>query len=229
LSATRLEAVLREKFISTFKLIFWDFDGVIKDSVEVKSLAFMQLFRSHGGDIAERVRVHHEAHGGMSRFDKIPRYLAWAGVTATPEIVEEYCQRFASLVRQGVIDAPWVPGVKEFLFSNPYEQEFVLVTATPQGEIEGVLAALSLRACFTDVYGAPATKMAAISEALVTRQLDPQHCLMIGDARADWDAARANRVPFLLRRHATNRRVFEHYAGDSIEDFSGLSFPRKEC
>jgi len=24
------------------------------------------------------VRAHHEAHGGMSRFDKIPRYLEWA-------------------------------------------------------------------------------------------------------------------------------------------------------
>lgn len=65
-------------------------------------------------------------------------------------------------------------------------------------------------------------KSEAIRATLETRQIDPQHCLMIGDARADWDAAQANQVPFLLRRHVTNRQAFEHYTGDSVEDFTDL-------
>lgn len=219
----------REKSINRFKLIFWDFDGVIKDSVGVKTNAFVQLFQPFGVNIAERVRAYHEANGGMSRFDKIPRYLEWSGVTASPEAVDKFCQHFANLARQGVVDAPWVSGAEEFLHSNPWKQEFVLVTATPQGEIEYILEALNLRTCFTDVYGAPMSKRDAMAKTLATRQLDPQFCLMIGDARADLDAALANRVPFLLRRHATNGAVFEHYTGDSIEDFTGLPFSGKDC
>jgi len=210
------------------KCIFWDFDGVIKDSVEVKTRAFEQLFQSFGVDIAKRVRGHHEAHGGMSRFEKIPRYLEWAGELAAPERVEEYCRRFAMLTLQGVIDAPWVPGVEAILRNHPLHQSFVLVTATPQEDIEEILTALNLRACFIDVFGAPVSKKEAIHRTLAALQLASYQCLMIGDAKADWDAARANEVPFLLRRHATNGKVFENFIGDSVENFTGLTFFGKE-
>ncbi len=51
-----------------FSVIFWDFDGVIKDSVGVKIKAFFQLFEPFGFVVAERVRQHHEANGSMSYF-----------------------------------------------------------------------------------------------------------------------------------------------------------------
>ena len=76
-------------------LVFWDFDGVIKESVAVKSDAFVRLFLPFGSEVADRVRQHHEAHGGMSRFDKMPIYLRWAGEPATAEQIQQYCGRFA--------------------------------------------------------------------------------------------------------------------------------------
>lgn len=216
------EAALTGNPFAKARLIFWDFDGVIKDSIAVKTRAFVRLFLPHGMDVAEQVCAHHQANGGMSRFEKIPLYLGWAEVAATSETVDEYCRRFANLACQGVIDAPWVPGAEEFLRGNPYGQEFVLVTATPQGEIEKILAALNLRNCFTEVYGAPTSKRDAIRSVLDTRRYDSQQCLMIGDARADYDAALANQTPFLLRRHDSNGPVFERYAGNSIADFTGF-------
>lgn len=217
-----LEALLPAINLSAFKLLFWDFDGVIKDSVEVKTRAFVQLFEPYGSEIAERVRDHHEANGGMSRLSKIPLYLEWAGKQVAQKLVDEYCQRFSQLSLQGVIDSPWVGGAEALLRGNPYRQSFVLVTATPQGEIEEVLAALNLRSCFTDVFGAPTSKKDAIRTTLTARQINPQSCLMIGDAKADFEAAQFNKVPFLLRRHSSNGRVFGSYTGDSVEDFTGL-------
>ena len=38
------------------KVIFWDFDGVIKDSVEAKSSAFEKIFSSYGSNISNKVR-----------------------------------------------------------------------------------------------------------------------------------------------------------------------------
>ena len=61
--------------LSTKKYIFWDFDGVIKESVEVKSDAFENLFKSFGDEVAKKVRNHHEENGGVSRFDKLPLYV----------------------------------------------------------------------------------------------------------------------------------------------------------
>jgi HAD superfamily hydrolase (TIGR01549 family) len=208
--------------VKEFKLIFWDFDGVIKDSIEVKTRVFVELFRDVGGDIAEQVREHHLANGGMSRFEKLPIYLRWAGKEPIESRVTEFCDQFGRLVLQEVIDAPWVPGVEVLLRSNPYQQTFVLVSATPHDELKQLLHALDLTGCFAEVFGAPTRKQDAIRMMLARRQLDPRDCLMIGDARADLDAAEANQVQFLLRRHKTNTNVFADYTGLSVKDFTAL-------
>ena len=43
--------------IKKAKTIFWDFDGVIKDSVSVKSDAFEELFLPFGSDVAKKRNV----------------------------------------------------------------------------------------------------------------------------------------------------------------------------
>lgn len=52
------------------KVVFWDFDGVIKESVEIKTIAFIGLFEEFGSEVYNRVREHHIANGGMSRLKK---------------------------------------------------------------------------------------------------------------------------------------------------------------
>jgi len=208
--------------LSQPKLIFWDFDGVIKDSIEVKTRVFVKLFQPFGAVVVERVREHHEAHGGMSRFDKLPLYLQWADENPNQLRVNEFCDQFGQLVLQGVIGAPWVPGAENYLRTNLHQQTFVLVSATPQDELEQILHALDLTRCFTGVFGAPTRKQDAIRLTLDARGLDPHDCLMIGDARADLDAAEANQVAFLLRRHETNANVFTGYTGSFIKDFTAL-------
>lgn len=208
--------------VDKYQPIFWDFDGVIKDSVDVKTQAFVCLFNSYGLDVAEKVRTHHEANGGMSRFDKLPIYLRWAGEEPSEERVHEFCGRFSQLALQGVIDAPWVPGAENYLRTNSHRQIFVLVSATPQDELDHILRALDLHKCFAAVFGAPTSKKDAIRMTLESRGIDPLDCLMIGDARADMEAAQVNRVPFLLRLHTTNSRVFADYTGPVIKDLTEL-------
>jgi phosphoglycolate phosphatase-like HAD superfamily hydrolase len=205
-----------------YKLIFWDFDGVIKESIEVKTQAFIKIFEKFGEAHTSRVRDHHTNHGGMSRFDKLPLYLQWAGEQLSQARVNALCDQFSKLVVQGVIDSPWVPGVERYLRSNFHQQIFILVSATPQDELEEILYALDLKGCFSEIFGAPTPKKDAIRKTLESTGLPCYDCLMIGDARADLDAAEANNVPFLLRRHENNLEVFGGYTGLSIMDFSTL-------
>ena len=39
-----------------FRLIFWDFDGVIKESVSVKIDGFVELFQSFGDDVCNKIK-----------------------------------------------------------------------------------------------------------------------------------------------------------------------------
>jgi phosphoglycolate phosphatase-like HAD superfamily hydrolase len=198
-------------------LVFWDFDGVIKDSVAVKSVGFEQLFAPYGPQIAARVRQHHEANGGVSRFDKIPIYLGWAGEPVTPARVAEFCDRFAALVLQAVVDSPWVPGVRQYLQAHHASQPFVLVTATPQAEMERILQELVIASCFRAVAGAPTPKATAVGGKLAQFACSPQRALLVGDSETDLRAAEANGVRFLLRRTALNRELQNRYAGPTFE------------
>ena len=198
-------------------VVFWDFDGVIKDSVDVKTRAFVQLFQSCGPEVSARVRAHHEAHGGMSRYDKMPLYLGWAGQAVTARNIQAFCNRFAATTLQAVIDAPWVPGVHEYLLANRGRQRFVVVTASPHTEIERILAELDLAHCFREIHGAPTPKADAIRDVLRRWQCPPELALAVGDSEADLDAARENHVKFLLRRTPYNQFLQERFSGDTFE------------
>ena len=65
---------LTVKDLEQFSAIFFDFDGVIAESVEIKTEAFREMYISYGKEISEGVVNHHLANGGMSRFKKFPFY-----------------------------------------------------------------------------------------------------------------------------------------------------------
>jgi phosphoglycolate phosphatase-like HAD superfamily hydrolase len=206
--------------VRELSVLFWDFDGVIKESVHVKTDAYVRLFGT-SADLAARVRAHHESNGGTSRFEKVPLYLSWAGVAATDAAVKFYCAAFGAAVRQGVLDAPWVAGAREYLEANCARQRFVLVSATPQTEMADILATLGIAACFREVHGAPTPKVEAIRSVLRCWNCPPAEALVIGDSRSDYQAALAAGLPFLLRRTPLNRDLQSEYQGQQCENFTG--------
>lgn len=189
------------------KTIFFDFDGVIKESVEIKSVAFVKLFESFGQDLAMKVRKHHEENGGMPRHDKLPLYLSWALEVPTEKMVKEYSERFAKLVKQNVINSEWVPGVLEYLDEEHEKHSFFLLTATPQSEIEEILLSLNITHYFKKIIGAPTTKGDAIKMLLKEYSLKPKLSVMISDSSSDYYAAKLNGVPFVLRRTNLNKTL----------------------
>ena len=202
-----------------YKTIFWDFDGVIKDSVEVKSAAYTKLFWSKNLELNARIQRHHYENGGMSRFEKIPLYLSWLGLEYTPKVISEYCELFSNYVFQSVIDSPWVPGAEKYLRENQFNQSFFLISGTPKDELDRIIERIDLKGCFRQVFGAPTEKAQAIEEVLFSNGLKARDCIMVGDAMLDYKAAEKNSMSFLLRQHATNIEEFAHCNVPRIEDF----------
>jgi len=207
------------EYLKQAKTIFWDFDGVIKNSVTVKSDAFYQLFLPFGEDIAANIRKHHEENGGMSRFDKLPVYLEWAGENSSTELRDEYAEKFSQLVKQKVIDSDWVDGVLDYLNINHGRQQFFIITATPQHEIEEILSALKLFCLFSEVIGSPVEKNHAIKKLLLRYNIAPNQSIVVGDAVTDYNAATENRVPFILRRTPLNMKLQDELDCKVIDDF----------
>lgn len=203
------------------EVVFWDFDGVVKDSVQAKTDGFAAVFEPYGSTVVAEVVAHHEANGGMSRFEKIPRYLRWAGEQPTDEAIADHCAQFARVVVDAVVDAPWVPGVREYLLDGRDRRRFVLVTATPDDEIHVIIARVGLEGCFERIIGAPTPKGEAIGRTLSDWSVAADEAVMVGDAEADLRAAEVNAVPFALRRTPLNVHLQKDFDGPMFEDLRG--------
>lgn len=203
-----------------YKIIFWDFDGVIKESVEVKTKAFRELFRSFGEEVMDKVTIHHINNGGMSRFKKIPVYLSYAGIEPTENIINEFCNNFAILVENAVVNSDWVAGVQKVLNNGKNDnQHFVLVTATPQDEIERILNRLNIINLFSNIFGSPMTKSDAINICLKLYNVKAEDSIMIGDSIADFEASQKTGTDFLLRRTPENLISMKDFTGNFINNF----------
>jgi len=201
------------------RVIFWDFDGVIKDSVVVKSDAFEQLFLPFGELVAKRVRYHHENNGGMSRFEKIPIYLSWAGETPEKKLIEDFEEMFSELVKQKVIDSCGVIGALDYLKEHNNHKQFFLITATPQKEIEEILFSLNINHFFKKIVGAPAKKEDAIQKIMSEYNISQEEAIMIGDSSSDYKAALDNKLPFILRKTKCNKKLQQKLNCKMIGDF----------
>ena len=56
------------------KAIIFDFDGVIADTLQLKTDAFAELYSPFGDHIIKKVVSHHKMNLGVSRFEKIKFY-----------------------------------------------------------------------------------------------------------------------------------------------------------
>jgi len=211
-------------YIKTARFIFFDFDGVIKDSVKIKSYAFEKLFLPFGKDIANKVKIHHEDNVGMSRYDKLPIYLKLANQEPNADLIDEYAEKFSSIVKQEVIDSKWVDGILSYLENNKKKQKFFIVTATPQKEIEDILLQLNIIKYFQEIIGSPSTKINGLKGLIDKYRVTSKHAIMIGDSYNDYDAAIKNQIIFVLRKTKFNKRLQSSLTCVKINDFMEIKY-----
>ena len=84
-------------------MVFWDFDGVIKESFSVRQRLLLN-YLLHTVTMFVTVRSHHIENAGISRFDKIPLYLKWSGLEPTNIRVDDACSQFNRIVKNKVIN-----------------------------------------------------------------------------------------------------------------------------
>jgi phosphoglycolate phosphatase-like HAD superfamily hydrolase len=181
--------------------IIFDFDGVLVESVDIKTRAFVELYARHGEAVMGAVERYHLGNTGISRFVKF-RHIETDILGQPPldkEGVERLAARFAQLVIDKVVAAPMVPGAQAFLDRQRGRVPMFVVSGTPSDELAAIIERRGLEAYFEGSWGSPGSKAGHIAELLNLHGLDAGRCLMIGDAMADYEGARANHVPFLGR------------------------------
>lgn len=207
--------------LAAAETVFFDYDGVIKDTVSIKGDAFKLIFGRYGENIGTAANLHHKNNGGMSRYEKIPLYLSWANVSPTQGLIDTISLQLSTLVVQKIIDAPWVPGCFEYLEKNCVRQNLFLVSAAPEEELKNILIDTKIFSFFKEVYGAPSDKTNSVRKIVNYHSINTEKAFFIGDAEADYLAAKANKIQFVLRKTCLNSNSNLSQNPLSIDDFLG--------
>ncbi|MBF0099325.1 MAG: HAD family hydrolase [Desulfobacterales bacterium] len=183
----------------TWQAVFFDFDGVILDSVDIKTIAFAQMFRPYGEDIERQVVDYHIKHGGVSRFKKFQYfYEELLHRSINEETIAALSNTFSDLVLKKILEAPFMPGVTETLQSIKEKQiQAFVVSGTPEEEIQDIIVRRGLASFFLEVHGSPRQKDEIVRNILSRYPLNSTKCLFIGDALSDYQAAKQNHLCFL--------------------------------
>ena len=202
------------------KNIFFDFDGVIAESVSAKTDAFREMYSPYGEDIANQVVEYHINHGGVSRFEK---FKYWEKKFFNKDIsehrVNELAKQFSNLVLNKVIVSDEVPGVNAFIKKYSKELNFWIITGTPTSEIEIIANERGLTNYFSGIHGSPKNKRYWTEYLLKKHNLKREETLFLGDATTDLDAATFSNLHFSLRENEENKEIFKNYEGNRFKDF----------
>lgn len=204
------------------RVIIFDFDGVIVESMDIKTRAFAELFAGESDEVVRNIVAYHLANGGVSRYDKF-RHI-YREILRRPlpeEVFAGLCRRFETLVTEAVVAAPCVPGAREFLEEHGRRFRQFVASATPRDELRDIMERKGLISFFEDIFGAPTSKSAAV-RAILDRTGEPaEAAVFVGDALSDYEAALANGVRFIVRIHK-NEGLFHGMPCERVIDLHRL-------
>lgn len=187
------------QLVSGKKYFVFDFDGVILDSVRIKTDAFAALYADFGNDVVAKVVAHHELNGGVSRFEKFQHYhLEFLGLRLSVDEMDRLNNVFSELVLTKILAANAVKGV--FIFIDEIISKGKLCginSATPEDELRSIVEQRNFTKYFELVLGSPCSKLENLHKIKTKFNCEYSDMIFFGDATSDFDAALMAGIEFV--------------------------------
>jgi len=202
-----------------FKIILWDFDGVIFDSMKIKRDGFLELFKEYDSNSLNQMEEYHYAHGGVSRFDKI-RYFY--NQILKQEILEEeiisLANKFAKIIENKLFDKNnLIIDSVNFIKNNHKKYNFHIVSGAEHNELNSLCKTFDLSKYFITIEGSPVKKDILIKNILEKYNYKKDETILIGDAITDYNASVKNSISFYAYNNLDLKR-FKYI--DNFESFT---------
>lgn len=205
------------------RALFFDFDGVLVESLDVKVEAFRKVYAPHGASIERQAIDYYVRETGvprLRRFRHCHKHLL--GRDLTNDEVQALSDQFGGMVEDLVVACDGVPGAREFLEAFSATIPCFVVSATPDAELKRILRRRRMNHFFAAAYGSPPDKPEVLAEVLAARRMTGADTIMVGDGLADYRAATKNGIRFIGRTHARWRNPFPE-ATPTIDDLTELA------
>ena len=180
------------------KAIFFDFDGVIYDSNEIKKNAFAELYKKYDKKIINDISIHHLHNGGMSRYEKIKFYHSkFLKIKITKNDLNILCNKFSRILKKKIYHAKFIKGFNKFINSNKLNFKCFVVSATPTNELIKICKKKGIEKIFEKILGSPTSKKDNILYLIKKYNYKKKEVVYIGDALNDYYAAIESKINFI--------------------------------
>ncbi len=203
--------------------VVFDCDGVLIESVDIKTEAFTELFADYP-EHHEAIANHHQENLGISRFEKFEWiYRELLGKRLAEDESRGLGQRFSDLVFERVVRCPAVAGTEPALRRLRADgMPTFIASGTPQEELEVVISARGWHRFFQGIYGSPSSKPDILESIAEDLAIGPSRLIFVGDGWSDYEAARKTGASFIWRETAAQAARFAAYDGPRMADLTEL-------
>ena len=185
---------------SNFKLILWDFDGVIIESNSVREQGFREVLKQYPTEQVEELIDFHNANGGWSRYVKFRYFFEEIRKEPiTDEKVNELAGQFSSIMKDLLVNpelliAETVAFIEEMYNSG---KEMHIVSGSDGNELRALCSALKIDQYFKSINGSPTPKNLLVEAVVELNQYPKENIVLIGDSINDYEAAIVNGISFI--------------------------------
>ncbi len=170
--------------------LVFDCDGIIFESVDIKSKAFAALAAPYGQEAQERFALYNALNGGVSRVIKFQWFFnEILDKEISPEELKQWSNRFVELCVQEIKNCPLVPGIEDTLNKWYNKLPMYVCSGAPQDELEFLLQQRNLAHYFVSIHGYPPRKDILLRNIAISSKCINDEILMIGDSSTDMYAA----------------------------------------
>lgn len=205
------------------KNIFFDFDGVILDSMDIRDYGFKTILSPY--DRFNKMKdfiKYHRFNAGLSRFHKIRYFFKeYLDEEISDEKVNEMAEEFSKIMRKELIDKKYlIKQTVEFMEKNYLKYNFYIVSGSEQEELRYICKNLGIEIYFKEILGSPIHKNELVKMTVEKDKLNSEESILIGDSINDYEAAESNGLDFYGFNNEKLKEKSKYY----IEDFKKIKF-----
>jgi phosphoglycolate phosphatase-like HAD superfamily hydrolase len=185
--------------LENYKIILWDFDGVLMNSNAVRDIGFEKVLANYPKHQVDKLMKFHQANGGLSRYVKF-RYFYEEVLKQA--VIDEQIQAMAtsfSLIMKSLLVNPdlLIQDSLEFV-KQQFEQKtpMHIVSGSDQTELRFLCKELNIDHYFLSIHGSPTAKKILVKSVIEENRYSKENIVLIGDSINDFEAAKENEITF---------------------------------
>ena len=184
--------------LDNFKVILWDFDGVLMNSNAVRDIGFEKVLADYPAEQVTALMTYHKANGGLSRYVKFRYFFEVVrNESVSDEQIQELAKKFSTIMREILFDKLLLINDSiKYVQQNFSKYKMHIVSGSDGVELRSLCKYLEIDKYFITIEGSPTVKNELVKQLLFKYEYDCEACVLVGDSINDKEAARVNNISF---------------------------------